>query len=257
MIDPPRRLSLRDEQKALTRRRLLDSAEAVFAHSGFHGASVEEIAREAGATTGALYSNFAGKEDLFLALFEERIAADVGDYSQIVAAGATVEEQARGAADRWMAILRERPAYFPLLIEFWAYAIREPLLRERLAGRFAALRTASARLALEGAERQGYSPSAEAGELVGLLVNALGNGLALEKLTDPDAVPDWLFGDMLVLIFQAFQALGRTGGRREARQRWVRARRWVRTHCHLAVEHHPPSSPIPGCAGRPCRTFTP
>ena len=133
--------------------------------SGFHGASVEEIAREAGATTGALYSNFAGKEDLFLALFEERIAADVGDYSQIVAAGTTIEEQARGAADRWMAILRERPDYFPLLIEFCVYAIREPALRERLAGRFAALRSASARLAVEGAERQGYSPGAEAGEL--------------------------------------------------------------------------------------------
>jgi AcrR family transcriptional regulator len=201
------RPSLRDEQKALTRRRLLDSAEAVFARSGFHGASVEEIAREAGATSGALYSNFAGKEDLFLALFEERIAADVGDYSQIVAAGATVEQQARGAADHWMEILRERPDYFPLLIEFWAYAIREPALRERLAGRFAALRSASGRLFLEAAERHGQPPNVEVGEFVGLLINALGNGLAFEKLVDPDAVPDALFGDMLVLVFKAFEAL--------------------------------------------------
>jgi hypothetical protein len=53
---------------------------------------------------------------MFLALFEERIAADVRDYSQIAAAGTTVEEQARGAADHWMAILRERPDYFPLFI---------------------------------------------------------------------------------------------------------------------------------------------
>jgi AcrR family transcriptional regulator len=209
MANAPRRPSLRDEQRALTRRRLLDGAEAVFARGGFHGASVEEIAREAGATTGALYSNFAGKENLFLALFEERIATDVHDYSQIVAEGSTVEEQARGAADRWMAILRERPDYFPLLIEFWAHAIREPALRERLAGRFAALRSASARLVLEGAEQQGYPPNAEAGELVGMLITALGNGLALEKLADPDAVPDALYGDMLVLIFQALEALAR------------------------------------------------
>ena len=135
----------------------------------------------------------------------------MGDYSQIVAAGTTVEQQARGAADRWMAILRERPDYFPLLIEFWAYAIREPQLRERLAGRFAALRSASARLALEGATSQGYSPSAESGELVGMLITALGNGLALAKLADPDAVPDSLYGDMLVLIFQALEALAREG----------------------------------------------
>lgn len=124
MSDASPRPSLRDEQKALTHRRLLDAAEAVFARRGFHGASVEEVAREAGATTGALYSNFAGKEDLFLALFEERIATDVGDYSQIVEAGTTLDGQVRGVADHWMQILRERPDYFPLLIEFWAYAVR-------------------------------------------------------------------------------------------------------------------------------------
>jgi AcrR family transcriptional regulator len=203
------RLSLRDEQKALTRRRLLDGAEAAFARQGFHGASVDEIARQAGTTTGALYSNFAGKEDLFLALFEERIATDVDDYSQIVAAGATFEEQAHGAADHWMRILRERPAYFPLLIEFWAYAVRVPQLRDRLADRFAALRTASAGLILEGAERLGISSDAESGQLLGMVINALGNGLALEKLADPDAVPDALFGDVLVLILQALEALAR------------------------------------------------
>ena len=51
------------------------------------------------------------------------------------------------------------------------------------------------------------SPSADAGEHLGLFINALGNGLALEKLVDPDAVPDGLFGDLLVLVFQAFEAL--------------------------------------------------
>lgn len=206
------RSSLRDEQKALTRKRLVDAAESVFARSGYHGASVGEIAREAGATTGALYSNFAGKEDLFLALFEERIAADVGEYSEIVAGGATLEDQARGAGDHWMEILRERPDYFPLLIEFWSYAIREPKLRERLATRFAALRAGSAKVASEAAERWGLSAdAAEAGEHLGLFINALGNGLALEKLVDPDSVPDSVYGEFLALIFRAFEALVREG----------------------------------------------
>jgi AcrR family transcriptional regulator len=212
MADAPGRPSLRDEQRALTRRRVLDGAEAVFARNGFNGASVEEIAREAGATTGALYSNFASKEDLFLALFDERVATDVGDYSQIVATGTTVAQQLRGISDHWMQILRERPDYFPLLIEFWAYAIRKPQLRERLAGRFAALRAASARLVLEGAEQQGYALSAEIGELLGMVITALANGLALERLADPDAVPDARFGDMVMLIFQALEARARERG---------------------------------------------
>jgi AcrR family transcriptional regulator len=205
-----RHSSLREEQRALTRRRLIDAAESVFARSGYHGASVGEIAREAGATTGALYSNFAGKEDLFLAVFEERIAADVDEYAEIVAEGTTIEEQARGAGDRWMEILRERPDYFPLLIEFWSYAIREPELRERLATRFATLRTGSARVASEAAESWGLSAdAAEAGEHLGLFINALGNGLALEKLVDPDSVPDSIYGEFLALVFRAFEALVR------------------------------------------------
>jgi hypothetical protein len=106
-----------------------------------------------------------------------------------------------------MEILSERPDYFPLFIEFWSYAIRKPRLRGRLAGQFAALRSSSARLFLEGAGRQGVAPSSEVGELMGLLINALANGLAMEKLADPEAVPDALFGDLLVLIFQALQAL--------------------------------------------------
>lgn len=62
---------------------------------------------------------------------------------------------------------------------------------------------------MEGAERRGISLSAEFCERFGLVINALGNGLALEKLADPDAFPNELYGDMLVLIFQAFEALAR------------------------------------------------
>jgi AcrR family transcriptional regulator len=206
-LDPS--ASLRDEQKALTRQRLIDAAEAVFARSGYHGASVEEVAHEAGATTGALYSNFAGKEDLFLALFEERIATDLGSYSDAVGEEATLADQARAAGDRWMEILRERPNYFPVLVEFWAHAIRDPQLRDRLGERFATLRVESARIASEAAESQGLPAGREAGERLGIFINALGNGLALEKLADPDAVPDTLFGDLLAIVFLGFEALMR------------------------------------------------
>jgi AcrR family transcriptional regulator len=207
MSSTSRRPSLRDEQKALTRRRLIDAAETVFARHGYHGASVEQLAREAGATTGALYANFAGKEDLFLALFEERIETDIDDYEGIVAAESTMAEQARGAGDHWMRILRERPDYFPLLIEFWSYALREPRLRERLAERFATLRAGSAKVAAAAGESWGIETDAATQERLGLFITALANGLALEKLIDPDAVPDELFGEMLALVFQAFEAL--------------------------------------------------
>lgn len=208
-MNPPARdrLSLREEQRALTRERLLDAAEVVFARRGFHGASVDEIAREGGATTGALYSNFESKEDLFLALFERSAQADVRDYEEVSTTQPTPDEQTRAMADRWMQILRERPDYFPLVIEFWAYAMREPQLRKRLAERFRTLRAASTSLVAMGAERRGITLSPEFAKRLGLLITSLGNGLALEKLIDPDAVPDEAYGDLLVLIFSGLATL--------------------------------------------------
>jgi AcrR family transcriptional regulator len=198
---------LRDEQKAATRLRLLDAAETVFARRGFHGASVDEIAREAGATTGALYAHFAGKEDLFLELFDYTMARDVRGYSEASGAATTLENAARAGADRWMQVLAERPGYFPLFVEFWAYAVREPRARERFAERFATFRLATGRIVAVGAQAQGVELDPEQVERLGTFVNALANGLALEKLIDPAAVPDQFFGDLLVLIFNGFAAL--------------------------------------------------
>ncbi len=208
--------TLRDEQKAATRLRLLDAAEAVFARRGFHGAAVDEIAREAGATTGALYASFAGKEDLFLQLFDHTMARDVRGYSEASGGRATAEEAARAGADRWMEVLAERPAYFPLFIEFWAYAVREPAVRERFAERFATFRRATGQIVAAGAHARGIELGPEQVERSGMLVNALANGLALERMVDPDAVPDELFGDLLVLIFNGLEALAHQATERSA-----------------------------------------
>src|SRR5437588_11205613 len=53
-----------------TKERLLDAAARVIARDGFQGARLADVAREAGLTTGAVYSNFRDKEELFLAAFE-------------------------------------------------------------------------------------------------------------------------------------------------------------------------------------------
>src|SRR2546422_5928070 len=188
------RPTLRAEQKALAGARLLAAATRVFARRGFHAASVEEIAREAGATTGAIYSNFEGKEDLFLVLFEEHAASQLRKYRELFARGADLAERSRAGADDWMAYLHEEPDAFPLQIEFWSYAVRDPELRPRFAARLAAFRETFARLIEEGARDLGLDLPPGFAERMGTVVNALGNGLALEKLADPDAVPDELLG---------------------------------------------------------------
>src|SRR4029077_18498595 len=79
----PQRLS-RAEQRDQTRARLLDAAEKVFVDHGFHAASVDQVAEEAGYSKGAVYSNFENKDELFLAVLERRVD------SRALAAGASV-----------------------------------------------------------------------------------------------------------------------------------------------------------------------
>src|SRR3954452_4803748 len=55
-----------------TRDRLLDAAASVFAERGYDRAGVQEIARRAGLTTGAIYGRFSGKAELLQAAIEAR-----------------------------------------------------------------------------------------------------------------------------------------------------------------------------------------
>ncbi|HTE69939.1 MAG TPA: helix-turn-helix domain-containing protein, partial [Actinomycetes bacterium] len=63
----------RAERREQTRQELLTAAEACFVSRGFHATSVDQVAERAGYTKGAVYSNFASKEDLFFAVYQRRV----------------------------------------------------------------------------------------------------------------------------------------------------------------------------------------
>ena len=193
----------REERRAQTRERLLDGARAVFARRGYHAATVEEVAEEAGFTTGALYSNFKGKEDLFLAVIEAMIAREVREYTEIFEGGESFDERARGGADHWMKLLGEDPDYFTLFIELWSAAIRDPGLRAKFAERSGAMRDATTRMIEAESAELGVDTSPEDAEMLARVISALGNGLAMERLMFPGSVPDTLFGDILSVLFRA------------------------------------------------------
>ena len=65
-------------------------------------ANLEEIAEEAGYSHGAVYSNFAGKEDLFLALYEHWVAQRVAEIDATWSEQGTLGAQARAGVGEWM-----------------------------------------------------------------------------------------------------------------------------------------------------------
>ena len=202
----------REQSKANTRERLLDAARRVFASSGFHGASVEEIASAAGFSTGALYSNFDGKEDLFLALMEREIEEHAREIGEAVARRTSVAERAAGGARVWMTMIEREPELLLLFMEFWAYGVRDPHVRPKVAARFAQMRELLTRLIADSAREFELELQIPAEQLA-VAVDALADGIARQKLADPDAVPDELMGRVLSLLLEAVSRPARTGTR--------------------------------------------
>ena len=196
------RRETRAEKQARTRAELIATAAGVFAQRGYESASVEEIAEQAGYSHGAVYSNFAGKSDLFLAVFEEYMA----DRAQELAAtqvgiddGAPLETRARALADQWMQRFATDGESFLLHLEFLAASRREPELAERFGSRSAALRETIAAFIAHHQQEEGVEAPLPPAELA-LIMRALGIGLAIEALVSPDAVRDDLYGDFVELL---------------------------------------------------------
>jgi AcrR family transcriptional regulator len=200
----------RAEKQARTRAELLATAARVFARRGYNGASVEEIAEQAGYSHGAVYSNFKGKADLFLAVFEEYMAQRARELATTqveVAADAPLEIRARALADQWMQRFAGDRESFVLHMEFIAHAERDPELAGRFGARSAALREAISRYIVEYQREAGGELALPADDLA-MVLRALGIGLALEALVSPDAVRDDLYGDFVELLVKLLREHG-------------------------------------------------
>jgi AcrR family transcriptional regulator len=198
----------RSARKAETRARLLDAAARVYAKRGFGGATLDEVAAEAGFTKGAVYGHFGSKENLLLALMEEHLAAQVADQIALFDRGRTTWERPLAGSDRWMEDLERDPDAFRLFVELWTQAQRDERLRERLATGFDLLRATFMRFAADGAADSDLEPPPDASEQLQFanVMLGLGIGLAMLKLTEPDTVPASLLGAVLSVLIRTTES---------------------------------------------------
>ena len=173
----------RARQKAATREALLAAGRTVFVRDGYHRASLDRVAAEAGFTKGAVYANFVTKADLLLAIYEERSAVRAAGITALADEVSDLEDLRRRLVGDWCRVVDEERGWSLLLVEFWAHAAREPELRARLRDAHLRVRGAIAAALAAVAEREDR-PLAMAPELLAAAVVALGNGLNLESFLD-------------------------------------------------------------------------
>ena len=177
----------RPQQVERNRTLLLDAARRTFLARGYAGATIDAIAEEAGFSKGVVYSQFAGKADLFLTLLEQRIVDRAAENGRLVAEHSgpdALRSLLRTSARR----SRLGSGWGRLLIEFRLVAARDPelnaryrVLHDRTIDLFAEAVTAAL-------ERDGLTPAYPA-RIFAQLVLALDTGVVLERAADPEALP--------------------------------------------------------------------
>jgi AcrR family transcriptional regulator len=201
----------REEKKAMTREKLLDAAATVFARKGFNGASLDDVAEEAGLTKGAVYSNFESKDDLIQTLLEQRLGEPQYTIAAQVDPAASREEQAKQAGALFMQMFERNREMHLLDLEFMAHMVRNPQLVRRRDSYLARVDAMAASME-EHAAAAGETLPMPARELTVALF-ALGNGIVMERLLNPGFVPDDLFARVLNLLLSAgsSQPAGKAG----------------------------------------------
>jgi AcrR family transcriptional regulator len=185
---------------------LLSASLRVFARRGYRDAGVDEIAAEAGYSKGALYWHFSSKEELLMALLEERVDAPLRDRVALLASAPVERDMSVEATRAFAQQLDEEREAMLLEREYWSLAIRDPDLRARYAERQAELRDALAS-GLEARARHLGSPELTmSGEDVARIVMSIIGGLAVDELVEPGSVRPELLGEALALVYAGLVA---------------------------------------------------
>jgi AcrR family transcriptional regulator len=191
------RLSRADSQRR-TRRTLVRTARELFLRDGYFATSLERVAETAGYSKGAVYSNFASKDDLCLAVLDLVVAERA---RELVGALASATDTAGriAAAENWVDEVTADRGWITLEVECASQVRGDPRLRAALAERAAARRTSVAKALSVAAVAAGTTLPAPAEDLATALISA-GLGLAMQRAVDPTLEVRPVFGTFAALV---------------------------------------------------------
>jgi AcrR family transcriptional regulator len=186
------------DKRDRTRAALLEAARAVVREKGHAHTTLEEVARRAGMTTGAIYGNFKNRDELFIALGQTYWAP----VAPRVKPGATFAEVMRAMAQATLEAIPERTTAAVGRLTGLAHALTSPDLRARVREVTASSYEFGAEwLRTVGDPRELPMPP----EHLVRVIHALIEGLVVQRILTPELFPDEVF-------FAAFEALAHGKG---------------------------------------------
>jgi AcrR family transcriptional regulator len=199
-----------ERRRAMTRQHLLEAAAIVFARDGFQGSSLDEIAATAGFTKGAVYSNFKSKDDLFLAVLEQRFERAHAAIRGALDAERPLDTPAVRSPEKWMPRIADavresmwEDSWTMLFLEFVLYAARNPKARSKLAAYTRRSLDRIQQLIAQEHDAAGLPPRYAPAALA-LISEAMFDGLGIYRLIDPSLTSDETLGMVLQFMSDTF-----------------------------------------------------
>jgi len=191
-----------------TKAALLEAAKHLIRESGYTGASVRKLTAAAGTSQGAINYHFGSRENLLNEAMLEFFQEYAGRSAALDVDPAA--EPLKQLAERSRPMVEGIPAAQPAFVmglEAILQSQRSPELRRRFVEHYAMLR----RMATEGmaATPRGSELPPRFLEVVASYMIAVGDGLQLQALLDPAAIPT---ADELAFFYESLAAAARASG---------------------------------------------
>ena len=172
-----------------TRTRIMEAGVKIFAELGYHQASLDKVAAEAGLTKGAVYWHFSSKQDLFLAILDYQLSRQLrvlpSEIEQMLKADDPVLALSEWLSSQLCALEGEEGKSM-LFLEF-VTSSREPEVREKLKAIHGKILDGVA-LFMEEMQKKGWVRADLDPRAISVMTDALLKGLVVEWLVDPDRI---------------------------------------------------------------------
>ena len=191
------------DKRARTRTKLLEAARELIREKGYERTTLQDVARRAGMTSGAIYGNFKNRDELFIALAEVYWAPIKPTFRP----GSSFSEKMRALAKATIAAVPERRLAARGRLTGMAYALAHEEIRARVRDITAESYGAGAAwLRAVADDRELPMPP----EILVRVLHAMTEGLLFQKFLTPELFPDEVF-------YAAFAALAIEGPEKRPR----------------------------------------
>jgi AcrR family transcriptional regulator len=169
-----------EQHLAARRQQIIDAARICFARNGFHTTSMQDVIKEAGLSVGAVYRYFDSKEALIEAVAEQVVGLIVGQLDSMIEMKPL--PPLVDVMDRVLQVVEAQTGpdgAARMALPVWGEALRNPRLRELVAGVYETIRARFVRIAAQ-AEEEGQLPPGTDPDEAGVVLFGLVPGFLLQ-----------------------------------------------------------------------------